>query len=99
MYIVHIIDTYWEWDEDKAQRNQAIHGVTFQEARTVFLDPKRVEFYDEAHSEKEGRFAVIGFSLKGRLLFVVFTPRGDRIRLISARSAEQDEEDRYEQGT
>lgn len=96
MYIVH--DSWFEWDDDKAAANEQLHdGVSFHEARAVFADPARVELYDEAHSEDEGRWAVIGFSRKGRLLFVVFTTRGERIRLISARFAESDEEEIYEQ--
>jgi uncharacterized DUF497 family protein len=91
-------DAFWEWDDEKAEGNARDHDVTFVEAQTVFRDPARVEFYDEEHSEDEGRHAVIGFSRKGRLLFVVFTLRAERIRLISARTAEKDEEKRYEQG-
>ena len=92
-------DAFFEWDDDKAASNLAEHDVSFEEARAVFGDSARVEFYDEEHSEDEGRFAVIGFSSKGRLLFVVFTPRGESIRMISARIAERDEEERYEQGS
>jgi uncharacterized DUF497 family protein len=99
MYTGLMQDAFWEWEDDKAERNESEHGVTFREAQTVFQDPARVEFYDETHSEDEGRFAVIGFSNKGRMLFVVFTPRGERTRLISARIAERDEEDMYEQGS
>ena len=93
-------DAFWEWDDDKAERNAAEHdGVTFMEAQSVFQDPERVELYDEEHSEEEGRFAAIGFSSKGRLLLVVFTPRGERTRLIGARTTERDEEKIYEQGS
>jgi hypothetical protein len=93
-------DAFWEWDDDKTEQNEREHdGVTFTEAQTVFQDPARVELYDEDHSEEEGRFAVIGFSTKGRLLVVIFTPRGERTRLISARIAERDEEEIYEQGS
>ena len=92
-------DALWEWDDDKAERNAREHGVTFEEARTVFQDPRCVEFYDEAHSEDEGRYAAIGFSKQGRLLLVVFAPRGSRTRLISAWEAERDEEEIYERGS
>ena len=93
-------DAFWEWDDDKAETNAANHdGVTFTEAQSVFQDPERVELYDEEHSEEEGRFATIGFSSKGRLLLVVFTLRGERTRLVSARTTERDEEKIYEQGS
>ena len=75
---------FFEWDDEKAEQNAREHHVTF---------------YDAEHSEEEGRYAGIGFSRKGRLLFVVFTPRGQRIRIISARTAEREEEKRYEQGS
>ena len=93
-------DAFWEWDDDKAERNAADHdGVTFTEAQSVFQDLERVELYDQEHSEEEGRFATIGFSSKGRLLLVIFKPRGERTRLISARTIERDEEKIYEQGS
>jgi uncharacterized protein len=85
------------WDEDKAEQNAQSHGVTFEEARSVFEDAGRVEFFDEEHSEDEGRYVVIGFSRTGQLLFVEFTPRGQQIRIISARAAESDEEEIYGQ--
>lgn len=97
-YNVHIEDAFFEWDDDKAMDNIRNHGVTFQEGRSAFADPRGVEFYDEDHSEEEGRYARIGFSGKGQLLFVIFTIRGQRTRIISARIAERDEEKRYEQG-
>ena len=85
--------------DDKAERNAADHdGVSFIEARSVFQDSSRIEYYDDGHSVEEGRYAAIGFSHKGRLLFVVFTLRGERTRLINARIAEKDEEEKYEQG-
>jgi uncharacterized protein len=90
-------DAFYEWDDDKAAANKRHHGVSFSEAITVFDDPGCLEFFDEAHSEEEGRFAAIGFSAKGRLLFVVFAPRHERLRIISARLPERDEEQIYEQ--
>ena len=92
-------DGFFEWDDDKAERNPIDHdGVTFMEARSVFQSAP-VEIYDEDHSEEEGRYAAMGFSPKGRLLFVVFTPRGKRIRIISAWPAGRNEEQIYEQNT
>lgn len=90
-------DNFFEWDDDKSFQNERDHGVAFKEARSVFQDLGRVELYDEGHSEEEGQYVAIGFSYQGRILFVVFTPRGERIRLISARVAEVDEEKIYEQ--
>lgn len=73
--------------------------MTFEEATDVFYDPARVEYFDDGHSEGEGRYGVIGFSRKGRLLIVSFTPRGHRLRIISARTTERDEDKHYEQGS
>ncbi len=78
------------WDDDKAQQNIRNHGVSFDEATDVFYDPDRVELFDEGHSEDEARYVVLGFSRKGRLLFVSFTPIGNHTtRIIHARVAER----------
>ncbi len=79
----------FEWDDDKAEKNLRDHGVGFEEAATVFDKPNRVEGFDEGHSENEARHFVIGFSHKGRLLFVAFTARRHAIRIIHARLAEK----------
>lgn len=75
----------FEWDEEKAQTNLKKHGVLFETAAKVFLDDNRIEIYDEANSIGEDRYITIG--LAGDILFVVYTERGTRIRLISARLA------------
>lgn len=75
----------FEWDEDKNVSNMAKHGVSFETAALVFDDPYYIEMYDFEHSIDEDRFIAIG--KVGNVLFVVFTERKDRIRLISARSA------------
>jgi len=90
--------TEFEWDEDKARANLSNHGVTFQEARTVFNDPLYVDFYDPDHSEDEDRFIVIGQSQQRRLLFVSYLERGNRTRLISARATTRREKETYEKG-
>jgi len=90
--------TEFEWDEDKARANLSNHGVTFQEARTVFNDPLYVDFYDPDHSEDEDRFIVIGQSQQRRLLFVSYLERGNRTRLISARETTRREKETYEKG-
>ena len=75
--------------EAKADTNYRMHGVRFDEAADVFYDPDRVELFDEGHSEEEGRYVVIGFSVQGRLLFVSFKPVDNLIRIIHARVAER----------
>ena len=75
----------FEWDEEKAERNLEKHGVLFETAAKVFLDENRIEIYDEAHSLDEDRYITIG--LAGDVLFVVYTERCPKIRLISARLA------------
>jgi uncharacterized protein len=88
----------FEWDESKAKVNTRKHGVTFEEASTVFADPLSVTIYDPVHSEDEDRYIALGESHRRRLLVVVFTDRGDRIRLISARVATRRERKDYEKG-
>lgn len=75
----------FEWDEEKARLNIKKHGVMFETAARVFLDENRIEIYDKAHSIDEDRYITIG--LAGDVLFVVYTERRSRIRLISARLA------------
>ena len=82
--------TGFAWDDDKAEQNERDHGVSFDEAADAFYDPNRVELFDEGHSEGEARYVVLGFSSKGCLLFVSFTPVGkDTTRIIHARVAER----------
>jgi len=79
----------FEWDEGKNARNRDKHGVSFEEAATVFADPNAIEEYDAAHSVPgEDRFRVIGLSHVPRLLLVVYCEReGNVIRIVSARAA------------
>ena len=86
----------FEWDPNKAKRNLEIHGVSFDEASTVFKDPLSLAIYDPLHSDREDRFVLIGTSFANRLLVVVHTERGDRIRIISARKANKHERKYYE---
>lgn len=89
----------FEWDASKAANNRRKHGVSFEEAETVFFDPNAIEFYDVAHSDEEDREIIIGFSNKLRLLLVVYTERhGDTIRIISARKANATETREYQSG-
>jgi uncharacterized protein len=87
----------YEWDVNKAATNLAKHGVSFEEAKTVFDDPLYVDFYDPDHSYGEHRFILLGESAQSRLLFVSYMERNDRIRLISAREATTSELKAYEQ--
>ena len=89
----------FEWDESKAGANLAKHGVSFEEAATVFGDPLSLTILDPAHSQAEHRFIIIGQSHRRKLLVVVHTERGDNIRVISARRASKRERKAYEEGT
>lgn len=75
------------WDEKKAAENERKHGVTFEEAATVFVDPLGKVYDDPEHSREEHRFLLVGASLEGHLLVVVHVERRDTLRIISARPA------------
>lgn len=90
----------FEWNPNKATTYVKRHGVSFDEASSVFYDPLARIFDDDAHSFHELREVIIGHSINGRLLFVAFTERkGDIIRIISAREADSTERKRYEEET
>jgi uncharacterized DUF497 family protein len=87
----------FEWDAAKAEVNEARHGVSFNLAARVLLDPHRVEVYDGRHDYGEDRWATIGYA-DPAVLYVVYTVRGeDVIRLISARKANEKERRQYRQ--
>jgi uncharacterized protein len=88
----------FEWDEGKAEANLEKHGVSFEEAQTVFDDPLYVDFYDPDHSSGEHRYIIIGLSKQGRLLLVSYTERGGTTRLISSREVTPAERKAYEEG-
>ena len=88
----------FQWDEQKAKANLKKHGVSFDEAGTVFDDPLYVDFYDPDHSLDEHRYIIIGESARGRVLIVSYTGREDRIRLINARKVTEAELHAYEEG-
>ena len=90
------MDTELEWDDDKARSNEQKHGVTFEEASTVFGDPLAVIFDDPEHSDEEPREIVVGYSNHSRLLIVSFTQREPAVRIISARRATPREQDKHE---
>ena len=88
----------YEWDQAKAADNERKHGVPFDEAATVFLDPLAETFDDPDHSADERRFITIGESTQRRLLFVAHADRGvDRVRIISARPATRGETNAYQE--
>lgn len=87
----------FEWDDKKARTNLAKHAVSFGEATTVFADARSLTIPDPAHSKVEDRFVILGRSHQRRLLVVVYTERGDKVRLISARRASRNERKQYEE--
>ena len=86
------------WDPEKARGNLKKHGVAFEEAQSVFLDERAIEFYDDAHSDWDHRFLLLGLSSKLRLLLVCHGYREEEgvIRIISARKATRSESKHYE---
>ena len=88
----------FEWDQAKAAANLANHGVSFEEAKTVFDDRLYVDFYDPKHSLNEHRYIIIGQSNQRRVLIVSYTERNDAIRLINARELTRGERRDYEKG-
>ena len=89
----------FEWDEGKASANFEKHGVSFEEAKTIFTDPLYVEFYDPDHSLDEHRYIIIGQSAESRLIIVSYTEYDDTIRLINARELTRTEREAYEEGS
>lgn len=88
----------FEWDESKAAANLKKHGVSFEEAKTVFNNVLAIIFDDRLHSIGERREIIIGHSQNNRLLLISFTERRYKtIRIISARLATQREREDYEQ--
>jgi uncharacterized protein len=88
----------FDCDENKAASNLLKHGVSFDEAKTVFDDPLYVDFYDPEHSGDEDRYLIVGESSQRRLLIVSYAERGNLIRLISAREVTRTEREVYEEG-
>jgi uncharacterized DUF497 family protein len=87
----------FEWDPEKDSANRRKHGVGFAEASTVFDDPLSITIPDPDHATGEARFVIVGTSGKRSLLIVVHTIRGERIRLISARTATKHERRNHEE--
>jgi uncharacterized DUF497 family protein len=87
----------FSWDDRKNKTNQKKHGISFEEAQTVFFDENAIEFFDPDHSEKENRFIMLGLSYRLRILVVCHCLRKDdsEIRTISARKATKKEQKVY----
>ena len=88
----------FDWDDAKASGNIRKHGVSFEEAATVFGDPLAITFSDPDHSEQEQRFLTFGMSRSNRVLVVAHTERDKKTRIISARLMTKREKDIYEKG-
>ena len=86
----------FEWDQQKALQNASKHGVSFDEAATVFGDPLSLTIPDPDHSLGEARFITMGRSENDRLLVVAHTDREERVRIITAREATRRERHGYE---
>ena len=95
--MIHIRNnTVFQWDEEKNEANINKHGISFATASLVFDDDDRIEIYDEGHSENEDRFITIGMINEEAIIaMVVYTPRDNSIRLISARKANRQEKEMY----
>jgi uncharacterized DUF497 family protein len=89
-----MLDEEFEWDDAKAARNLASHGVSFEVARLAFDDPFGVAREDQRQDYGEDRYILLGM-VQARLLAVAYTVRGVRVRIISARLAEPQERRRY----
>jgi uncharacterized DUF497 family protein len=94
--VATVVSGVCEWDSEKAEANERKHGVSFDEAATVFADPQ-VVFVDDGSGA--GPLKAIGLSTKARVLIVVHVERGERDRIISARMATADEETLYNEGS
>lgn len=88
---------HFEWDETKNKGNIKKHGVSFEEAQTVFFDENAIRFFDPEHSQDEDRFVMLGMSFKLRVLVVCHCYRKDDtvIRIVSARKADKRESQDY----
>jgi len=97
MYNVRMNELRFEWDERKERANIKKHGVSFNEAQSVFYDENAIQYFDPDHSDDEGRFILLGISYKLRTIVVCHCFRESEtiVRIISARKAASDEENEY----
>lgn len=89
----------FDWDEHNVHKNWRKHGVRFTECEDVFFDERLVTLPDVMHSSKEARHLALGQTREGRLLFIAFTVRADKIRVISARDMTKKEKNVYYEKT
>ena len=96
-YTVNMKSITFEWDNNKAEENKKKHGISFNEAQSVFFDEDAVQFWDKKHTLEEERFLMLGLSNEFRILLVVHCYREDdaTIRIISARKATKKEKKEY----
>ena len=87
----------FEWDEEKSRGGLRKHGVSFDEAKTVFNDPFAMTISDPEHSSEEDRYIDMGMSSQGRILVVWYTERGRNIRIIGSRKATRTQRREYEE--
>ena len=101
MYTVGVADLRFEWDERKNRSNRQKHGISFEEAQTVFLDDAALLIDDPDHSDDEDRFVLLGLSSSLRTLVVCHCYRkgGSIIRIITARKADRSERSLYSKRT
>jgi hypothetical protein len=92
------MDDRFEWDPKKARTNLRKHAVSFEEAATTFNDPHLTEPVEDESSPDEQRWVVFGESVEGKLLRVVYTERGTKLRLISAKKVTPRQRQVYEEG-
>jgi len=87
----------FEWDEKKQRSNAKKHGVSFEEARSVFYDENAIQYFDPDHSQDEDRFILLGMSIKPQILVVChcFRESETSVRIISARKADKSEQNAY----
>jgi len=100
MYNVFMNEVSFSWDPVKAVNNEKKHKVAFEEAKTVFYDPRAILLDDPDHSEKEERFLIIGMSWHQKTLIVshCYMESNEEIRIISARKAARKEKNTYTRG-
>jgi len=89
----------FDWDEGNRDKNLTKHNVSVEEIEQAFFDDDKKEFTDILHSGVEVRYRLVGKTKSGRILFIVFTRREDKIRVISARDINRKEESLYEKAT
>ena len=87
---------HFQWDKGNKDKNYAKHTVNVEECEEIFFDDNKKILKDSLHSGREVRYIIIGMTKERRLLFIVFTIRGDKIRIISARDLNKKERQLYE---